>query len=578
MRKAETVLAGRCDSILLVLERPLITDNYLGCLRTAECMGLQNVWIVVQQRGYIKTEAPEAGSKAELKEFRKRVRLSRQSAQWLDVREFATTAECVAALAAGGWEVWATDLSEAAVDLMTSGSVSLPPKLAIVMGREADGCTNEMLAAAHKRVYLPLAGFNQSLNLQVATGMVLQQLLRLRPSSRGDMGVERKAAIRRDWYTKLARSEAQLSAFLKHVDAPPPPQATKAGLDVIVVDRKEFFDIVFANVRFSVRPAGAPGVAVPYADIPGMGTVKMGVVTELTKSSATLEGGEVIPFDYCAICTGSTHRGGAWVQPQGTTISDREAEVKATSEQVISAKSIVLVGGGPVGVEMAAEIVESYAGKTVTLVTSGAVLLEGEPVKVSKGAAQWMKDNKVEVVYGCRASESDGTLTMTPKAGGEAKSIKADLVIWATGSSPNTAFLKGTEFASAIDEAGRLKVGADLRVTGYTNVFALGDVCDVKETKLAYYAGLHGVHTAANVAMLAKSGDGAKLKAWKPYGGTKVMFVSLGTSAGVASIGGCVLPSFLVASMKSNDLFVTKYRAELGVKPAPKAALPATRK
>ena len=30
LRKAETILAQRTDRILLVLERPLITDNYLG--------------------------------------------------------------------------------------------------------------------------------------------------------------------------------------------------------------------------------------------------------------------------------------------------------------------------------------------------------------------------------------------------------------------------------------------------------------------------------------------------------------------------------------------------------------------
>jgi hypothetical protein len=78
-------------------------------------MGVHNVWVVVPQRGYKKTEAPEpkqSGPQAELKEYRARVRLSRQSAQWLDVREFGTTAECVAAMKEGGWEVWATDLSE----------------------------------------------------------------------------------------------------------------------------------------------------------------------------------------------------------------------------------------------------------------------------------------------------------------------------------------------------------------------------------------------------------------------------------------------------------------------------------
>jgi hypothetical protein len=30
LRKAETILAHRVDSLLLVLERPLLTDNYLG--------------------------------------------------------------------------------------------------------------------------------------------------------------------------------------------------------------------------------------------------------------------------------------------------------------------------------------------------------------------------------------------------------------------------------------------------------------------------------------------------------------------------------------------------------------------
>jgi hypothetical protein len=34
----------------------------------------------------------------------------------------------------------------------------------------------------------------------------------------------------------------------------------------------------------------------------------------------------------------------------------------------MAAKNIVLVGGGPVGVEMAAEIVESYAGKSEAVV------------------------------------------------------------------------------------------------------------------------------------------------------------------------------------------------------------------
>lgn len=91
------------------------------------------------------------------------------------MREFATTTECVAALQAEGWAIWVTDLSPGAVSLMDRQALAgaMPPKLAIVMGREADGVTEEMRAASQRRVYLPLAGFNTSLNLQVKGGMLV---------------------------------------------------------------------------------------------------------------------------------------------------------------------------------------------------------------------------------------------------------------------------------------------------------------------------------------------------------------------------------------------------------------------
>ncbi|KXZ42826.1 hypothetical protein GPECTOR_115g320 [Gonium pectorale] len=44
---------------------------------------------------------------------KKRGRIARCSSQWLDIRTFATTAECVAALRRDGREIWATDLAQA---------------------------------------------------------------------------------------------------------------------------------------------------------------------------------------------------------------------------------------------------------------------------------------------------------------------------------------------------------------------------------------------------------------------------------------------------------------------------------
>ncbi|KAG2498780.1 hypothetical protein HYH03_003519 [Edaphochlamys debaryana] len=232
LRKAEAVLAKRTDRILLVLERCTDNQNYLACLRTAEILGVQNVWIVLSPRG-MKNEALVGGDgdeepgpsghhhdRPELS--KKRGRIARCSSQWLDIRTFATTAECVAALHADSREIWATDLAQSAI-LLEGTNIPLPPRLAIVMGREADGVSQEMLQAAHRRVCLPMYGYNDSFNLSVATAMVLHHLFVCCPEARGDLTAERLRSLRLDWYGRLARTDAQRAEFLARVDDPPPP-------------------------------------------------------------------------------------------------------------------------------------------------------------------------------------------------------------------------------------------------------------------------------------------------------------------------------------------------------------------
>ena len=46
---------------------------------------------------------------------------------------------------------------------------TIPERMAIVFGSETVGCSDTMLKQADKRVYLPLHGFADSLNLSVST-------------------------------------------------------------------------------------------------------------------------------------------------------------------------------------------------------------------------------------------------------------------------------------------------------------------------------------------------------------------------------------------------------------------------
>ena len=105
---------------------------------------------------------------ADQEELKQHAAFARRATEWLTIRDFGTTKECIDALRADGRTIWATDLSQKADRLVTlaagqpavsvrSGEVAeVPEKLAIVFGTESVGCTEEMLTGADRRVYLPL--------------------------------------------------------------------------------------------------------------------------------------------------------------------------------------------------------------------------------------------------------------------------------------------------------------------------------------------------------------------------------------------------------------------------------------
>ena len=57
------------------------------------------------------------------------------------------------------------------------------------------------------------------------------------------------------------------------------------------------------------------------------------------------------------------------------TVSDLETDCKKMSEAVAAAKNILIVGGGPVGLELAGEIVDQHKDKNITIVTKSEKLV-----------------------------------------------------------------------------------------------------------------------------------------------------------------------------------------------------------
>eukprot|EP00040_Diaphanoeca_grandis_P042345 m.264744 g.264744 ORF g.264744 m.264744 type:complete len:331 (-) comp58006_c0_seq1:29-1021(-) len=207
LRKAETVLTRRSGKIIVVLEGVYDQQNVTAILRSCDCLGVQHVWIVDPIT------------------FKNEDSHSVQYDQWLTVRRFQTTEHCVSALRHLGYAIWVTELGQRSECLDPAWKAQCPDGgVAVVFGRETDGVSETMIAAADKLVYFPLDGFTESLNVSVAAALVLSTLFRqcqgLKTQGLSDAEL---LSLRTLWYTSLARTTTQLRQYTLAITSPPPP-------------------------------------------------------------------------------------------------------------------------------------------------------------------------------------------------------------------------------------------------------------------------------------------------------------------------------------------------------------------
>ena len=144
--------------------------------------------------------------------------------KWLTIRRFKNSLDCVNELVKENWSIWCTALSENAIplDVDTPRDI-IPEKMAIIIGSEAYGVSPEFIAAADRVVYLPMYGFTESLNLSVASAMVIQRIMDLKSNVRGTLSEADSLALRKSWWDNLTpnpTSKSVLSSFFNKFTSP----------------------------------------------------------------------------------------------------------------------------------------------------------------------------------------------------------------------------------------------------------------------------------------------------------------------------------------------------------------------
>ena len=184
----------------------------------------------------------------------------------------------------------------------------------------------------------------------------------------------------------------------------------------------------------------------------------------------------------------------------GVTI-DEEVVVTSTGALELDAvpNSLVVVGAGVIGLEIGS--VWKRLGATVTVVEYLDRILPGMDGEVARQFQRILEKQGFTFQLATKVTKVDvdgkrAVVTVEPAAGGEAKTLEADIVLVAIGRRPNTEGL-GLEAAGVATERGQVVIDDHFR-TNVPGIYAIGDV--VRGPMLAHKAEEEGVAVAEILA------------------------------------------------------------------------------
>ncbi|ESZ91283.1 hypothetical protein SBOR_8317 [Sclerotinia borealis F-4128] len=289
-------------------------------------------------------------------------------------------------------------------------------------------------------------------------------------------------------------------------------------------------------------------------------------------------------YDSLIISTGTTSKSPLW-----SLHGDQSITIKALESlhaALPTGKSVLIAGGGAVGVETAGEIASNYPHCQVTLLSGASRVLSKVKQATSVRAQDYLENiMHVKVINNVRVESTNpahpATSPTTLKLS-DGSSREVDIYIDATGGTPNSEFLS----KSWLDETGRVIThDAYFRVKGngsdnVKGVYVLGDIvagstnsaleldpmvttlCSSLAVDIAGDLGIKkpeepapGYLNSAWNIIFGGSGSGYPVQQeFKPM--KETIFVPIGSGGGVGQVFGWRIPSLLVKIGKAKSFLI----------------------
>ena len=283
-----------------------------------------------------------------------------------------------------------------------------------------------------------------------------------------------------------------------------------ADCEVVLVDHHDYHTFQPLLYQFATGLLETTAVGHSLRDLlgrQGNATVHKATVTgiDLDAREVSFEGLAPIAYDYLVLGLGAEvnffgtegaaeHAFPMYTLPHAARLKDHvlerwEATDRDPSLAEDGALNVVVVGGGPTGIETAGALAELYradftpdypnvpqGAARVILVEAGPELFPMFEPNLREYAAKALAERTVEVKTGTAvASVSPTRVTL---ASGEV--LKAHTLVWGAGLQGN-AFVRSLPIE--LERGNRIGVGADLTLPGHPEVYVVGDIASIADAK-----------------------------------------------------------------------------------------------
>ena len=195
--KMNRALEHRLRGITVVLENLYDPHNISAILRSAEALGIQDIYVIEREH-----------------KFKFSSGITRGCEKWLTIRRFESPQECAAVLRAAEYEIVIADHRPE-----TPRIEALDPmrKRAFWMGAEHAGVSDDARQLADGAFRIPMNGFSESFNVSVASALTMYAA-RTRwetvTGKSGDLGLEERESLRLGWLRRdISSADAILDRF-----------------------------------------------------------------------------------------------------------------------------------------------------------------------------------------------------------------------------------------------------------------------------------------------------------------------------------------------------------------------------